>query len=417
MRWHCPLVLALVVFTPPPPVRAADLTLAEALARTLRDGPALAAYSHELRALEADAWQAAAFANPIAELEVEDFAGSGDFHGMDEAQTTLSLAQLVELGGERAARIRLAEAASAVGRWDFEAARADALEQTARAFIDVLVAQERIALADEAIGQANELVRTASARVSAGGASPVEVSRAKVALHEAGLLRSTNGYALQAARLELAARLGADRPDFERALGALDPPPPLPSLDALTALVERNPEVGRWASELTARDAALASERAARVPDVELALGVRSFSGPNDTALVASVSLPLPLWDRNRYAIEAASARRERALELQRASRLGAVAEIARTHARLGAARESVETLRELLLPEADRAVATLRDGYRRGRFTSLEVLSAERARLEAHDRYVHWLGDARREAAALDRLVGALPASQAGER
>ncbi|MEX2207742.1 MAG: TolC family protein, partial [Myxococcota bacterium] len=310
MRWHCSLVLSLVVFSDIPSARAADLTLAEALARALRDGPALAAFSHELRALEADASQAEAFANPTAELDVENFAGSGVFHGTDEAETTLSLAQLVELGGKRAARIRLAEAASEVGRWDFEAARADTLEQTARAFVEVLVAQERIALADEALDQSNELLRAASARVSAGGASPVEVSRAKLALHEAELLRSISGYALRAARLELAAQLGAAGPDFERAVGALEPAPPLPSLEALTALVERNPEVARWASELTARDASLAAERAARVPDVELGLGVRSFSGPNDTALVASVSVPLPLWDRNRHAIEAASERR-----------------------------------------------------------------------------------------------------------
>lgn len=417
MRWHCSLVLSLVVSSFTDHAIAADLTLADALARTLRDGPALAAFSRELRALEADTAQAGAFANPVAQLEVEDFAGSGEFNGTDEAQTTLRIAQLVELGGKRAARVRLAAAESEVGRWDFEAARAAAIARTARAFVEVLVAQERIALADEAIAQANATLHAARERVAAGIASPVEVSRATIALHEAELLRATGGFALDAARAELAAQLGSGEPDFERAIGALEPPPPLPSLEALTALVELNPEVGHWATEISARDASLGVARAARVPDVEVGVGVRRLSGPNDTALVASVSVPLPLWNRNRYAIEAAAQRRERAVESQRAARVSALAEIARAHAGLRAARESASALRETLLPEADRAVATLRDGYRRGRFTSLEVLDAERARLGARERYVQALGDAQLGAAELDRLVGAAPAAQEGAK
>jgi cobalt-zinc-cadmium efflux system outer membrane protein len=48
--------------------------------------------------------------NPTASLELEDVAGSGEFDGVDSAQTTLLLGQLIELGGKRAARVDLASA-------------------------------------------------------------------------------------------------------------------------------------------------------------------------------------------------------------------------------------------------------------------------------------------------------------------
>ena len=87
-----------------------SITLAAALARTLRGSPELAAYNFELRAAEARILQAGLRPNPEIGLDIESPTGSGQFKGGDQNQNTLTLSQLIELGGKRPARIAEAEA-------------------------------------------------------------------------------------------------------------------------------------------------------------------------------------------------------------------------------------------------------------------------------------------------------------------
>ncbi len=54
-------------------------------------------------AREAALLQAGARPNPTVSRELEDFAGSGEFRGLDSAQTKLLVGQSIELGGRRGA--------------------------------------------------------------------------------------------------------------------------------------------------------------------------------------------------------------------------------------------------------------------------------------------------------------------------
>jgi len=60
--------------------------------------------------------------------------------------------------------------------------------------------------------------------------------------------------------------------------------------------LDASPSVARWQTELAQRDALRARAKSERVPDVTLVAGPRRLSGPEDTALVVGVSVPLPLW-------------------------------------------------------------------------------------------------------------------------
>jgi cobalt-zinc-cadmium efflux system outer membrane protein len=68
----------------------------------------------------------------------------------------------------------------------------------AQAFVDVLSAQEHLALDMERVRLAEQVLRGAAARVKAGKVSPIEETRARVAL-------STNRIALGRAQQELTA--------------------------------------------------------------------------------------------------------------------------------------------------------------------------------------------------------------------
>lgn len=383
------------------------LHLREALAAALLGNPDLAARSYEIRAREAEVLQARRRPAPILFAEVEDVAGSGDFRGADEAQSTLLLGQLVELGGKRTARARLAAAEQELAGWDYEAERIAVFTDTADAFVEVLAAQERLRLADEALGVARAVRRVAADRVAAGLASPAEEIRAAVAVDAVGVEREHADHELETARTALAARWGGEA-RFERAegdLGALPVPPPLAELQRRAL---EGPDLGRWAAELESRDAALARVRSERIPDLMISGGPRHLNGSDDVALVLSASLPIPLWSRNQDAIAAARHRSAKIASERRAAEVRVSAAVSTALTALRASTEEAALLERRVLPGFERALVVLRRGYEEGRHTQLEVLEGVRAQLAAREQRLRALAEAQHSVLQIERLTGA---------
>jgi cobalt-zinc-cadmium efflux system outer membrane protein len=395
----------------PPPELAPEpsgvIALGDALAAALLRNPELAADAYEVRAREAARVQAGALPNPTLSVELEDFAGSGEFSGVDSAQTTVLLGQLIELGGKRAARVDLATASRDLASWDFEVRRIDVLVRTAGAFIDVLAAQERHRLAIEAFDLATAMQGVASKRLRAGVASPAEEIRAGVQVDVAGVEREHTEHGLETARQALAATWGGEDARFERAEGSLETLPVVPSMDELAQRLEQSPHVARWQTELAQRDALRAQARSERIPDVTLRAGPRRLSGPDETAVVVDVSVPLPFWNRQRGAISEAEYRRAKLAAEKRTERVRSVTELAMARVGLAASTEEAGLLRERVLPGTERAVDALRRGYQAGRFAQIEVLDAERARLSAREQYLTALTEAHHSAQQIERLTG----------
>jgi cobalt-zinc-cadmium efflux system outer membrane protein len=66
---------------------AQPLTLREALAAALRDNPELDAAARDVGARQAQVWQAGLLPNPEVRLEAENIGGSGDFAGVESAES------------------------------------------------------------------------------------------------------------------------------------------------------------------------------------------------------------------------------------------------------------------------------------------------------------------------------------------
>jgi cobalt-zinc-cadmium efflux system outer membrane protein len=383
------------------------LSLEAALAAALLRSPELAADAYEIRAREAALLQARALPNPTITLDLEDFAGGGELRGARSAQTTLLIGQLIELGGKRAARIALASADRDLAAWDYEIRRIAVLTRTAGAFVDVLAAQERNRLAQEALELARSMQRVASLRRRAGIASAAEEIRAGVAVDVADVELEHSEHGLATARQALAAHWGGEAPRFERAEGTLDRLPRAPRAEDLEQRLAESPSVARWQAELARREATRETAQSERVPDLTLRAGPRHLSGPDETALVVGVSVPLPLWDRRRGAIAAAEHRVAKAAAERRATRVRAAADLAAARVALAASSEEAALLRTRVIPGTERAVEALRSGYEQGRFAQLEVLDAERARLTARQQYLAALTEAHHSAQQIERLTG----------
>jgi cobalt-zinc-cadmium efflux system outer membrane protein len=321
--------------------------------------------------------------------------------------TTLELSQLVELGGKRAGRQRLAERTRDLAAWDYEAARLDVLTRVTQAFLDVLASQERVALTAQTTSLVGHVQQTVGLRVAAGVVSPIEKTRADVAQAAVRIESDRARRALDADRRRLAALWGSTEPRFKLVLGDLTVLPPFPLFDELEQHLKQNPDIARWTSEIARRQATLALERSARVPDVTVSAGYRRYTSINGSAFLIGVSVELPLFNRNRGGIQEASDRLSKAREEQLAARVRVTAMVAEAYRALASASDEVSALTSNVLPGARSAFEAVSEGYRLGKFGYLEVLDAQRTLVSAGGQYLGALADYHKAAAEVERLIG----------
>jgi cobalt-zinc-cadmium efflux system outer membrane protein len=211
----------------------------------LAHSPELMASSHGVKAAEGSARQAGALPNPRLELQASEFGGSGARNGFDGAETSVQLSQLVEMGGKRGKRQRVAQAEARLTGWEYEATRLDVLAQTKKAFIDVLLAQGRLALTESLLAVAEDVRKAAAQRVSSGKVAPLEETKAGVEATTALIERDRAKRELDTARKRLAAAWGGTVPVFTEAAGDLSAVADIPSIEKLFATLDKTPELAR----------------------------------------------------------------------------------------------------------------------------------------------------------------------------
>jgi cobalt-zinc-cadmium efflux system outer membrane protein len=396
----------------PPAIKAPAgvLRLPQAQALALMQNPDLAAFAWEVRAGEARTLQAGLPPNPEMGVEVENVAGSGDFQGVDGAEVTVGLSQVIELAGKRRKRTHVAALERDLAAWDYETARLDVLTQVAQAFADVLRVQERLAVDADLVRLAEQIYRIVAERVKAGKVSPLEATRARVALATSRIARQRVQRELTAAKERLAATWGGTRATFERVTGDLETLNPIPSAAVVAQRIVQNPDIARWATAMARRQAAVTLAEANRTPDPTLGAGVRYFNNVDEAdahALLLAVSVPLPVFDRNQGNILEARYQLARTEVERRAAAVRVQTALAETHAALSEAFSEASTLRDEVLPGAQQAFDAAREGYRQGKFQFLEVLDAQRTLFEARGQYVEALSTYHKAVAALERLIG----------
>ncbi|MBI2214811.1 MAG: TolC family protein [Acidobacteria bacterium] len=380
-----------------------ELSLEQVLSLALTRNPELAAAEREILARGGRAHQAAALPNPQLAGISENLGGDDVLTG--GVQSTLQLEQLVELGGDRSARRAMAGAALELARWDLAARGLDVVARATSAFGEVLAAQRHVELAEDTVRLAEEVRATVAARVEAGKVSPIEETRAEVALATERIERDRAVTELSSARSRLAAIWGDTTVGYERVAGELDATREFPPLDEILARLDRAPDLARWDAEIAEREAILESERARAIPDLTLSGGYREFElGTN--AWVASASFALPLFDQNRGAKTEASERIARAREERRAASVRIRQKVGEAHGSLVRSENEVRNLRDEVVPRAESVYDAISEGYRLGKFGYMEVLDARRTLAAARGQLLHAQADLWHAAAELQRLT-----------
>ena len=383
------------------------LTLREALALALTGNPELAPFAWQVRANEARVLQAGLRHNPELGLQVEDIAGTGEFQGFREAQTTLQLSQVIELGGKRAARAEVASQARGLTQSEYELKRVEVLGDVAQRFIQVVANQHALDLALTNRQLAADALRTVEERVTAGKGSALEEKKAQVALARGELLIEGARHELRAARKKLAASWRSTRPVFEKAEADLFARKPVPAFEALVDRISKSPEIARWVSEKKLREAEIKLADARRVPNVTAWGGTRRLEGPGEQSFLLGFSMPLQFFDRNQGAAAEARALLGRTEAEQQAAeiRLGIV--LLGLYEEMAHDAHVMEGLQKEILPKAEDSLAISRDGFAQGRFSYLEVLDAQRTIFDVKQEYIRAATAYHQFLVEMERLTG----------
>lgn len=405
------LALSVVTMAAAPNSNSGDeprgpLTLTDAIAAALRRNPGLHSADYDIRAAQARIQQAGLRPAPEVGATLENFAGRGELRGTDALETTLTLSQVIELGDKRNRRVAVAGLGRDDAALQHQARQLDVLAAVTRRFIDVAEAQQQLLLARTATRLAERTATVVDERVAAARSPLAEKSRAAIALERARLDEQKLLQSLLAAHRQLAALWGSTEPRFGDAQADLFDLPAVGTFDALAAKLQNSPDFLRFANEARLRDAQWQLAKAEAKSDVTVGAGLRRFEATGDTGLVLSISMPLPLAERNAGAIREAALRREQLETDRQAAFVDAQAVLFEFYQALGQTRSETTALRERLIPQAEIALQQTQYGYERGRFSYLELADAQRELLVLRREAVASAATYHRTLAEIERLA-----------
>lgn len=381
---------------------AASLSLVDATQRVLAKNPQTALSNALEEAAAGRTVQAGVLPNPELSYVLEDFSGDTR-RSTGDATTTFTLSQRFSLPGKRSARQAVAEDEQTLTALDSQSQRLRLIRLTRERYIDAVAAEEQLDIADQRLGLAKQTHDSVSARVSAGKVSPIELSRATVAMRgaERALMLQSQSRLLAQRRL---AALWGEAELTESLNDALV----LPQL-----LIEPNepsdktPILKQADIRVQKEQAAMRLAQAERVPDFTLSAGMKRDAGTRDESLLVGVSVPIPLFNRNQGAVLTAkanvvAAEADRTLINQQWRTQRDQLETQRT-----ASYQEAEQLRDNVLRVAREAAEATQEGYSAGKFSLLDLLDAQRSLIDSQSQYLAARLTFHQSDAALNELLG----------
>ena len=292
--------------------------------------------------------------------------------------------------------------------------RSDVLRQlrlsVARAFFDVLLAQERRTLAQDRRAAVLQLLAANSARVRAGDAPARNLVRSEVELARADAEHARADVDVQVARGTLQALMGVSHPDTGFvAIGSLTYRPLATAPESLAALAQHNRadlNAAQQRVQGSRESQRLASSLGWPTPVLSY---VRQYTAPFESghfySLGLSFDLPLVNFrggERARAAAGLASAQ-----FAQDRTTIAVQRDVAAAEAEYRIQRALVERYESGLLRRMDEGLTAVRYAYSRGASSLLDVLDAVRSAEEVRSDYVMALHDYWVSVYALNAAVG----------
>lgn len=405
----------------PTPISAApertptQLSLGQAVERFGRENLRLAAARYEINATRADIIAAGLLPNPRLAL-----AGGWHLHGESDSadqEYSILLAQSLPIWGRLGASKDAARLTASATERGFAAEGWQLLGDLRRAYLALQLAAGHHGVLKAGLSDLERVQHVLEARTAAGANPAYDRVRLEV---ERGALRA------RLAQAEVAVSVAGS--ELASAIGGTPGAGELVAADALAEPLDDNREAAalvRWAFEHRQEIAAMRLEtgaaearlRAARkrfIPEPELGIGYAHWrgipgapAGSSGGGLLASASIPLPLFDRGQGIIDRQQEQARAARVHEQDLRNTVEREVERAARTLRLTSAAYRAFREEASHNAEtvRRIAELT--YREGRGTILELLDAYSSYLRVEEQALELRGAALFAAVELEQAVG----------
>ncbi len=300
--------------------------------------------------------------------------------------TTAAINQLFEIGGKRRARQAGADAGVKASQARFADARRVLDLAVTRAYVAVVQAEASARVLRASADSLRRESEIAATRLQAGDIARTEKQQIEIASTRFQLDSQSADAAAAGARIALQTLLGVPQPD-----GAFAAAETLEALaDAAiqsasiadassTGAMGTRPDLLAAEAGVSKAESDLRLQKAMRIPDPTLMMMYEHEPPDLPNTVGFGISFPLPLWNRNRGAIAAATAAREQAITQREKTRGQIHAEIAVARVTYLNAVHRWQDYRTQLQPKSDEIRKTIALAYEKGGASLLDLMSAER--------------------------------------
>ena len=402
------LAFLLAAALPAQEVSAPRLTLDDFIAAAFERSPELRARRAELE--EARARRLTAQTYPFnPEVTVEGAGRSAP--GGSSTDRGLEVSQEIEIAGQRARRVEVAEAALAAAEARFQRVQRVLAGDVSLAFAEAVRARELRRIEEADVGLARSLLQFEERRLEAGASTQIDLNLARAAAAR-GIRRVelARGAYLQA-RSALAQVAGLDPGAPPEPSGGLETSAPdsLVLGDLIRSAVEGREDLAAFRREEEAARAQVRLEQALARPNLIARAFQEREEGTDDIA-GASLSVGIPLFNRNRGGIAEARAAADRTVAETAAARLVIEREVASAFAAYQAASAAAEALRGQVIGNLEENFRLLQRSFEEGKIGRTELFLFRREFVESQREYLDALAEARQGRIRLDLAAGRLP-------
>jgi cobalt-zinc-cadmium efflux system outer membrane protein len=390
-------------------VSAQPRTLQQLEAEAVKNNLPLLAQRFDLDAAEADIITAGLFPNNPSLTLVGDILPTGKLFQPDQKSWGASVHVPLELGGKRDARGGVAESGRAMVRAQFADAMRSLLLAVRSAYFDALNAKASLDFAKSNASALDSIALLNRIRLASHDIAESELLRSEMAAEQQRLaVESSQADAAQASTA-LQAILGRREfsATFEAAGDLLQPPLPfVESLEEAKSLAHAHRSDLQHAAKGVESAAAMRRlQEAMAVIDLDVSADFSRQQG--ETFYGMSLSIPLPLLNRNEGERQKAAIRAEQSHALLSAALQRADAEVEGAWRDFSARRAIVQRIERDLLPRARSIRATVEYTYRKGATTILDFLDAQRSFSDSMRQYYDALTALHKSAASMRAALG----------
>ena len=392
-----------------------NLALSQVVEVSMQNNGDLKSFREERGIRDAGKIRAGLLPNPTLDLEGSTGALTGS-----SAENSLSIGVTQEfiLAGKRGKRLAIAERELEMYRWQLADRERVLRDEVTSAFYDVILAEQRVVLTDRGIALNRQLLDVAKERLAAGDIPELEMNLVKVELARSEGSKIDVEITLNQNQAKLWMLMGLLTGEQPTVVGTLESAPVMTK--SLTELKQqayiKRPDLKALEAEQRRAESESVLAQAESIPNLSAGLSFNRDATSmeidgregEDTAYTIGLklSMPIPLFDRNKAGVQEARAKRNSTESRLTAATRNVEREVETVYASFLNAEKVLALFKSHIIPQLEENLELTQEAYRLGEVGIQAVIQEQKKFFDVNDSYLTALHNRRTALVKLETVV-----------